>query len=164
MRLGSRPRNHMVDLLFVLALLCVFAASALMVVLIGANVYQSIVSRMDQNFSGRTTLAYIATKVRQNDTAGGVRTQPLPGGGDALVLRQDVSGQVVETWIYHHDGALREVVLLEGGELDPESGQMVVEAQSFAVKSEGGLLKVTVEDADGNRLSQRLAVRCGLLE
>ena len=33
-------KGHVVDFLFTLALFCVFAASALMVVVIGANVYR----------------------------------------------------------------------------------------------------------------------------
>ena len=66
----SKTGTHMVDLLFTLALVCVFAASALMVVLIGANVYQNTVEGMDENFSARTSVTYVATKIRQNDTEG----------------------------------------------------------------------------------------------
>ena len=45
-------KDHVVDFLFTLALFCVFAASALTVVVTGANVYRQTVRRMDQNYDG----------------------------------------------------------------------------------------------------------------
>ena len=49
-------KGHVVDFLFTLALFCVFAASALMVVVIGANVYRQTVRGMDSNYDSRTSL------------------------------------------------------------------------------------------------------------
>lgn len=43
-RKSNEPSRHIVDILFVLALFCVFAASALMLVTIGANVYKQTLS------------------------------------------------------------------------------------------------------------------------
>lgn len=161
MKLGTRPRSHMVDLLFVLALFCVFAASALMAVLIGANVYRNTVRRMDENYTGRTSLAYIATKVRQCDVRDGIHIGAVGNGASALVLRQEIDGQEFETWIYCYDGALREVLLPADSSPDPESGQAVVEMDSFDVDARDGLLTVSVKDVDGNRYSRQIAVRCG---
>lgn len=47
-------RRSFVDVLFTLALFCVFCASALAVVVIGADVYTSTARSMDDNFSTRT--------------------------------------------------------------------------------------------------------------
>lgn len=65
-------KGHVVDFLFTLALFCVFAASALMVVVIGANVYRQTVRGMDSNYDSRTSLTYLTEKVRQNDAANAV--------------------------------------------------------------------------------------------
>ena len=69
MNIRFQPRRHVIDLLFTLALFCVFAASALLVVLIGADVYESSARGMDRNFGLQTSLHYVAAKVRQNDAA-----------------------------------------------------------------------------------------------
>lgn len=44
-----KQKNHVVDLLFSLALFCVFAASALTIVIMGADVYQKSVNDNEQN-------------------------------------------------------------------------------------------------------------------
>ena len=58
-------QNHFIDVLFTLGLLCVFTASALAVVLIGAHVYQSTAEDMDANYRPATSLSYMAEKIRQ---------------------------------------------------------------------------------------------------
>ena len=65
-------QNHFIDVLFTLGLLCVFAASALAVVLIGAHVYQSTAADMDANYTTRTSLSYVAEKVRQHNESGSI--------------------------------------------------------------------------------------------
>ena len=52
--MNQRNENkHMVDVLFVIILFCVFAVSALILVMIGANVYKKTVNDMDSNFNSR---------------------------------------------------------------------------------------------------------------
>lgn len=80
-------KGHVVDFLFTLALFCVFAASALMVVVIGANVYRQTVRGMDSNYDSRTSLTYLTEKVRQNDAANAVTIRSV-GDSPALVLSQ----------------------------------------------------------------------------
>lgn len=59
--------HHVVDILFVLALLCVFAVSAMILIILGANIYKVTVSHMNDNFSSRTSYAYIVQKIRQHE-------------------------------------------------------------------------------------------------
>ena len=56
---NKNDNRHMVDILFVIALFCVFALSALMLVIIGSNVYKKTVTNMDNNFDSRTSFSYI---------------------------------------------------------------------------------------------------------
>lgn len=161
MKMGSKSGSHMVDLLFTLALFCVFAASALMVVLIGANVYKSTVEQMDENFGGRTSLTYVATKIRQNDLAGGIRVTEL-GGVPALVLDQTVEGAVYQTWIYHYDGALREVfVSAENAPTSPD-GDAIIEVADFSIEQRDGSLVLSSVDHNGRRTTQTVTPRCGV--
>lgn len=64
-----KKQTHIADLLFTLALFLVFAASVVMALLFGANVYQNTVRQMDENYNQRTCLAYVANQVRQHDAA-----------------------------------------------------------------------------------------------
>ena len=66
----KQERNHIVDVLFVLALFVVFTLSALVLVILGANVYRQTVSYMDENYEARTAYSYLTEKVRQNDVYG----------------------------------------------------------------------------------------------
>ena len=111
-------KGHVVDFLFTLALFCVFAASALMVVVIGANVYRQTVRGMDSNYDSRTSLTYLTEKVRQNDAANAVTIRSV-GDSPALVLSQQAGERIYETWIYVYDGYLRE--------LDPTGNKVVFE-------------------------------------
>lgn len=162
MKMGTKAaHHHMTDLLFTLALFCVFAASALMVVLIGANVYKSTVRQMDDGFTERTSLTYVATKLRQNDTAGAVHLEEL-AGGSALVLDQTVDGVTYQTWIYHYDGALRESFVEAGSPVEPEFGWHILDVAGFGVEESEGMLLLRSVDEEGNATSQWVFPRCGL--
>lgn len=105
---SKEENRHIVDVLFVLALFCVFAISALMLVTIGANVYQKTVNNMDANYSSRTAFSYVTEKIRQNDTSqtisiGSIENHP------AIILSQDIDGRIFNTYLYEYDGYLTEL-------------------------------------------------------
>lgn len=160
MKLYTKPKRHLVDLLFTLALFCVFAASSLLVVLIGANVYKNTVHGMNQNFNIRTSLSYVCEKVRQNDTADAIRIDSLDNV-DALVLTQNYNGCVYETWIYQYDGSLMELFTQKGNDIDPSVGNPIMEVPSFTVeKPNDHLYQFSMTDQDGNTVSQMVHPRC----
>jgi len=116
--MAKRSRQHIIDALFTLALFCVLAASALIVVYIGADVYTSIVRRSDTSFEINTTLTFVGAKIRQNDIAiDGLSNEAVRidyiEGERALVLQQIIGSRIFETWIYHYDGALYEIFLAQ---------------------------------------------------
>lgn len=158
----SKHGTHMVDLLFSLALFCVFAATALLVVLIGANVYRGTVKRMDENFSTHTSITYVTTKIRQNDAENGVAVISFGDGIPALLLTREIDGAAFETYIYHYDGALREIFTERGNPAAPGDGQMIVEVPEFRIGRSGGTVVLTAVDADGNAVTRQMAPRCGL--
>ena len=73
MKKNWKNQGHIVDFFFTLSLFCLFAASALIVVIIGSGVYRNTTVQMEENYVARTALSYVAEKVRQHDTSGGVR-------------------------------------------------------------------------------------------
>lgn len=161
MKLSPRTGSHVVDLLFTLALFCVFAASALLVVLIGAKVYKNTVEQMDASFSQRTSITYVTTKLRQNDAAGQLRLTQLDGT-PALRLTQVLDGDPYETWIYHSDGVLRELFVAGGTQVALGDGQVIVEVPQFTMERDGDFLVLATVDQNGSTITQRIAPRCGI--
>jgi len=153
--------SHMIDILFTLALFCVFAASSLMVVLIGANVYQSTVESQEQNFVTCTSVSYVTSKIRQHDASGAVYMDTLDGV-DALVLEQYELGRTFQTWIYHHDGALRELMTESGnaGSVHPDAGQSIVEVEEFSISAvNANLLRLSARNDAGKSVEIMVSLR-----
>lgn len=154
-----RNSKHLMDLLFTVALLGVFAVTALMVVIMGANVYKKTVERMDEGFALRTSISYISQKVRQNDVQNAVSIGEVEGA-QALVLSQTVGGQVYQTWIYYDSGALREVFVKAGSEVKASDGQPIVELGGFVIaEAPNGMHTFTMIDNNQNELSVTVGQR-----
>ena len=141
-------RGHTIDVIFVLAIACAFAASILMVLMLGVNVYGNIQNTSNEEFNDRVCLSYISAKVRSNDRFGEVETGTF-GEGSALYMYQEFDGVEYNTIIYAYDGWLREL-FCERDLLPPESGTPVLEIESVtfdAVKP--NLLAVEYLDKNG---------------
>lgn len=158
----SQEHHHIVDILFVLALFGVFAVSALVLVTIGAGVYQNTVQDMGSNFDSRTAMAYLTEKIRQNDGADSVSIGTLENT-DALLLSQDIDGETYITYLYYHDGTLRELFIKEGADLvgNPLSaGQEVMPLTSLKLeKVSDSLYSFEMATADGEVKKLLLSTR-----
>ena len=63
----KKTPEHTIDRVFLLALLALFAATAFLVVSIGAKQYHSIADSMTANYETRTVSSYLEEKMNQND-------------------------------------------------------------------------------------------------
>jgi len=150
----------MIDIIFTLALFCVFAASALLVVLIGANVYQNTTSSMSDNFDTRTSITYISTKIRQSDALDSVYMTEFDGV-PALILSQEIEGDLYHTWIYHYDGELREIFAAADANVSPENGQTIMSVPSLTMEPlDHNMFRFTTVDSGGRRVSMIISPRC----
>lgn len=137
----EREKHFIVDVLFVLALFGLFAVSALILVTIGANVYKRTVDDMSANYETRTSVSYIAEKIRQNDTLSlssedGISITEL-SREPALLLEQDINGEAFYTYLYYYDGYLKELFVRKGSFIGSNSltaGQNIMELSSFSLK------------------------------
>ena len=125
-------KEHVMDLIFPLALLLVFAASAVMVVLLAADVYADTTSQSGRAHNARTVTAYVTEKIHQNDAEGGV-TLVEAGDRNALKLQRTVDHTIYNTYLYYYNGSLCELLCLEGAQVGPESGQEILPLQDFQV-------------------------------
>lgn len=156
-----KQKNHVVDLLFSLALFCVFAASALIIVIMGADVYQKSVNDMNRNSTIRTSLSYLSEKIHQNDAENGIRIDQL-NDLPSLVLTQNLNGETYETWIYAYDGMLCEIMTDLENRFTPEEGQPILEIGSFSLEQNGSRIILTVSDTQGNTSSLSVSPRSSI--
>ena len=102
----KKQTDHLEGLLALL-LFGVFAVCLLIVLLTGANSYQSLTQRDRAAADRRTCTQYLATRVRQSDAQGGVGSGRF-GDGEALAITEQIGDQEYVTWVYAHEGWLME--------------------------------------------------------
>jgi len=145
--------KHIVDVLFVLALFGIFAASALMLVTLGANVYKQTVAHMDENYTERTAYAYITEKIRQNNSEGAISIAKLEGT-PALIFTTNLEETEYCTYLYYYDGYLKELSLRKdifAGSSLLSAGQDIIPLSSFSIEpTKNNLIKLRICTEDNN--------------
>ena len=152
--------NHgMLDLLFILILLASFAISALIIVMIGARVYQNVTVEMQSNFDLRIPLSYISTKVKQHDAKGAVQLMTKEGT-EVLVLTSLENQTSYETWVYAYHNQLYEVMIKKGEQVAIADGMAILPLQGLDLKMDSNkLLQVTSYNKAGKKLDLFLNIR-----
>lgn len=149
----SKREKSIVDILFILALFCAFLVSALFIVLFGAKIYRSTAADMETNFTSRTALSYITEKMRQHDTVGGASITFI-GGQPVLILNQENDGVDYCTYLFSHDGHLKEITAKESFDFDLSSGQNILALSAFTAEEiSDSLYQFQITDADGNQIN-----------
>ena len=153
----NAKQNHTVSVVFVLLLAFAFAASILMVLMLGVNVYGNMQQKSEAQFHDRVSLSYVATKIRTHDNAGTVRTGEF-AGSSALFLDVEFYDEKFTTIIYTYNGWLRELLTdpecieMEDTWLTGAMGMRLIatDYMSFNMIAPN-LLSITVRDTRGER-------------
>lgn len=144
-----KEKTTSVDTLFIVVLLCAFAASVLMVLLLGARVYGSSSKIASESYNRRTCAAYISEKLRHGDAAGAMATGTFDGCS-ALIFTSEVNGTAYCDILYSCDGWLRELTCEKGVPFRREDGIKIVETGSVVFSEpESGLVKVEMTEQNG---------------
>lgn len=152
---GKNP--HLFDTVFVLLIFCLFSVCSLFVVLIGANVYHSIVGEMESNNETRASLSYVSNKVHYADPgAASIRTV---NGVKALVIGAQYNGEDYRTYIYVHQGYLMELFTTAENPFTPGDGEKITEITEFSMEQNGRQLSLSA--AGKNRRTLKLNVDLG---
>ena len=153
--------RHMIDLLFVLSLFCVFAVSSVVLILFGADIYNKTVSSMNDNYASRTSVAYITEKIRQSDIYDSIRIDDSLGY-ERLLMARNINGMEYATSLYEYDGYLYELFARTDIELPIDAGQQVIAltALNFEFVSDN-LLKVTFCDESEKETELFINLHCG---
>ena len=149
--------QHHMDTLAALLLFGVFAVCVLAVLLTGADAYGRLTQRDREAHDRRSCIQYVATRIRQSDTAGGVTVEPF-GDTTALVLGE---GDFV-TRVYCYEGYIMELYCAaDDTELTPQDGERVMAADSLDLYLEDGLLWIAVVDPNYHYDVMTMSLRSG---
>ena len=138
-------------MVFVLALITLFAATSLALVLIGAKQYRFVTNAMTENHEDRTASSYLAEKIRQNDIAGAISICDLKGV-PALSIVSEESDVTYITYIYFYEEALREIVVTETSVFSLSSGEAIIAMQGCDLSNvNDSLIRAEITDSTGKK-------------
>ncbi len=152
MKLRTQHR-HVIDLIFPIAVFFVFAASSLAVLMLAANIYSRQTADADANYTTRISLSYVSEKIRQNDTGGGISVEAIEGQ-DCLALETRLNDVLYTTYIYAHEGMLKELFIRSDAEAHLRDGKPIMEVKNFTIEEpKDGLFRFTSVEPDGNTMT-----------
>ncbi|MBO7253301.1 MAG: DUF4860 domain-containing protein [Oscillospiraceae bacterium] len=125
-----------------LAAFAIFAVCILLVLLTGANVYQNLTERSQQQFVNRTAVNYLTTRVRQAQSV----TVEEFYGCSTLALREEIDSEVYVTRVYAYNGTIRELYGLESAQLTLDDGEVILPMEAMSFTVEGDFLTAVLED------------------
>ncbi len=128
----NQQKKHTIDILFVLILFGAFAISALMLVIMGSTVYSHTVDNMEGNFDNRTSYAYITEKFRQSDRKNAISVEEI-NDNSSFVFTEEINEEIYHTYLYIHEGYLKELFLKDNTSLPLKAGNKILEADSFVI-------------------------------
>jgi len=121
----KNTRGQRIDTVFVLVIFCVFAISVLMVLMLGANIYQNVNGMTQEGYGEHLALSYIWTKVKNGDDSGKVLIEDFDGR-PALCFDEEYSQVEYRTLIYYYNGWIYELFSEKDLGLSPQDGTQIL--------------------------------------
>ena len=162
--MNENRQRHSISGLFTLILLLLFAFSTLSLVLLRSRIYKNGVSHLNRNYTTRTAVAYVTEKIRQHDEKDSISLTELEGI-PSLLLKDNIDGDIFFTYIYFHDGALKELFVRSSMEPSPDMGSRIVVLDDFSVTASPDLedtLLIRTTGEEGHSLDASVHVTAGL--
>ena len=167
--IGHSPR--MIQSVFVLLLLSLFACLSTFLVTMGAQIYKNTIDSSENNSESRIMTAVVRSAVWAED-GGEVRIEHFDNLGiTALCVVNNFDGEVYYKRLYCAvdqdplDGEPRpylwESYTSEDTEFTVESGETLCELNSFIPSIEGKILTAEMESKDGTKSTIRMYLRAG---
>ena len=147
-------------------LFAVFASCVVIVLLFGADNYQTLTRRDRESYQYRTAVQYLTTRIRQGDVVGmvfvGDFDEAAPKeSGDTVYIRETVGDRVFYTRIYCHDGYLCELFAEEASGPAPEEGERILPAERIQISRDGDRLRFELVFADSETVVFWVTCRTG---
>lgn len=156
-------RKHNIENIFVLIVFGIFSIMILLVLVLGANSYHSLVKQDRENYESALIPAYVCAKVRSYDTEGAVSTGAFSAKDDrsTLHLYQTIEGETYDTRIYYYKGYIYELFTLKGADLEPEAGNKIYPAAALTFSRKKNVITLTATDQNGTTSQATVGIRSG---
>ena len=135
--MSQRQKHHSIDSMFTFLLLLSFCLISMVLAGMGAAVYRNGSSRLNENYTSRTAIAYVTEKVRQHDSAGDVfltSVEDIP----AMGLRDTVEGDTYITYVYFDGEYLCELFVRDNVTPLKNMGSRLVELADLKIRDVPG--------------------------
>ncbi len=120
------------NIVFRMMLLFIFSMVSLALAFSATGAFRDIEADKENISELMVALSYLNMKVRQNDSVNAIRTEPCPSReGQAIVITETLDSVAYETWIYWHDGQLKESFILKGDPAVQEASSLIAEIDGF---------------------------------
>lgn len=122
MKRESRTAGHSsIELVLVMLLLILFSISTLSLVASSSDAYTETIRKNGTSSSLRVAQSYIYTKLRQSLSEDAISLRRYSNVEDMCLVIEDRTDIAYETVIFVKNGQLRETILLEDTQFDPEA-------------------------------------------
>ena len=108
----------------------------------------------------RTVGQYITTRIHQADLYDDIGVEDFCGT-DAVVIKEEIDGEVYKTRLYCYDGYLMELFGMDDIMLMPEDGEIVMEVDDISFSLEDGILKADIGVKEGETQQVCVFIRSG---
>ena len=130
MNLMKRNKS-IADVLVILSVFCVFALTAVFVIVFGARIYRNCVANNNDNYIERTIPLYLTTKIRSFDE-GNVFVSNY-NGTDILTMQSERNGFSYNTYVYAFDNSICEYTG-SADVFDPEFGTEILPVDNLLIE------------------------------
>lgn len=136
----------LIELVLVMLLLVFVAASVFLLTGAGSSAYARLSSNRSTASDLRIALSYLDVRIKKIDGVGQVTVRNAPfGGGQALLLTQNIETVDYETYIYVDEGVLKELFIEKGQPVTREMASDIAQAEALEIHLESDrLLSVTL--------------------
>ena len=168
MSIRSTRSPKMIQNVFVVLLLSVFAILSTFLVTVGAQLYRNTVDSADRNNNMRIMTAMVRSSIWAED-GGQVEVESLkydvedgPSGElTALSILHEYDGEVFVKRLYAYEGWLRESFTEKEMPFNPEYGEELCEIAGFEPAIDGKQLTVGLETKDHQQGTVKMVLRAG---
>lgn len=136
-----RDKKNRFPMTAIVLLIGVIAVMLIMVILV-SNGYSKAVLSQNSNQNTRSSLSYLSTRIKAQDSSDAVTVMKGPQG-DCLVLKDITDSGVYEERIYLYDGELKDEYVEENDAFHPDTADTLCSLNSFSVSIENDLVTCT---------------------
>ena len=137
--------KHSIENLFIMVTFLVYAAALLVFVSLGATVYRSVTTQMQQHQNQRTAESYLREKIRQNDRKGAIQIGEAEGR-QVLQITEQIGEKKYVTYIYADEGRLKELFISAEKEPRLQDGTALLDLKILTFEEEeNGYLVISLE-------------------